>query len=112
MVLCALNCLTHGATMVVPAQWFDPLASLEAIDAESCTVIGGVPTMFLAMLNHPSFSRFDLRSLRTGFVGGAPCPIEMMKRCISEMHLRDLTNVFGMTETGSVSLQTAADDPL
>jgi fatty-acyl-CoA synthase len=112
MVLGALTCLAHGATMVFPAEWFDPLASLEAIEAESCTAIGGVPTMFLAMLNHPSFSRFDLRSLRTGFAGGAPCPIEMMKRCLSEMHLRDLTNVFGMTETGPVSLQTAADDPL
>jgi fatty-acyl-CoA synthase len=112
MVLGALTCLTHGATMVFPAEWFDPLASLAAIEAESCTAIGGVPTMFLAMLNHPSFSRFDLRSLRTGFAGGAPCPIEMMRRCLSEMHLRDLTNVFGMTETGPVSLQTATDDPL
>ena len=112
MVVGTLTCLTHGATMVFPSEWFDPVASLETIEAEACTLIGGVPTMFLGMLNHPTFSRFDLRSMRTGFVGGAPCPIEMMKRCISDLHLEELTIVFGMTETSPVSLQTAIDDPL
>jgi fatty-acyl-CoA synthase len=112
MVVGTLTCLTHGATMVFPSEWFDPVASLETVEAEACTVLAGVPTMFLGMLNHPAFSRFDLKSLRAGFVGGAPCPIEMMKRCISEMHLHELTIVFGMTETSPVSLQTAVDDPL
>jgi fatty-acyl-CoA synthase len=97
--------------MVFPSEWFDPLAVLETIEAESCTAIGGVPTMFLAMPNHPSFARFDLRSMRTDWAGGAPCPIEMMKRCLSDMHLRDLEMIFGMTETSSVCLQTATDDP-
>jgi len=112
MVAGTLMCLAHGATMVFPSEWFDPLASLETVEAERCTGIGGVPTMFLAMLNHPNFSRFDLRSMRTGWAGGAPCPIEMMKRCLSDMHLRDLTIVFGMTETSPVCLQTSIDDPL
>jgi fatty-acyl-CoA synthase len=112
MVVGTLSCLTHGAAMIFPADWFDPLASLETIQAEACTAIGGVPTMFLAMLNHPAFPSFDLRSMRTGWAGGAPCPIEMMKRCLSDMHLRDFTNVFGMTETSPVCLQTSTDDPL
>lgn len=112
MVIGTLTCATHGATMVLPSEWFDPLAALEAIQEEMCTVINGVPTMFLAMLNHPSIARFDLRSLRSGWVGGAPCPVEMMKRCIADMHLRNLTIVFGMTETSPISLQTAAQDPL
>jgi fatty-acyl-CoA synthase len=112
MVVGTLMCLVHGATMVLPSEWFDPLASLETMEAERCTGVGGVPTMFLGMLNHPEFSRFDLRSLRTGWAGGAPCPIEMMKRCLSDMHLRDLTIVFGMTETSPVSLQTASSDPI
>jgi fatty-acyl-CoA synthase len=112
MVVGTLMCIAHGATMVLPSDWFDPLASLETIEAERCTGVGGVPTMFLAMLNHPEFSRFDLRSLRTGWAGGAPCPVEMMKRCLSDMHLRDLTIIFGMTETSPVCLQTATDDPI
>ncbi len=111
MVIGTLTCLTHGATMVLPSEWFDPLAALEAIQEELCTVVNGVPTMFLAMLNHPSFDRFDLRSLRSGWTGGAPCPVQMMKRCIHDMHLREFTIVFGMTETSPVSLQTAPDDP-
>ena len=112
MVIGTLTCAIHGATMVLPSEWFDPLEALEAIQEEMCTVINGVPTMFLSMLNHPSFARFDLRSLRSGWVGGAPCPVEMMKRCIADMHLRELTIVFGMTETSPISLQTAANDPL
>ncbi len=112
MVGCTLACITHGATMVLPSEWFDPFAALESIEAERCTIVGGVPTMFLGMLNHPDFRRFDLTSLRRGFVGGAPCPVEMMKRCIAQMHLSELTIVFGMTETSPISLQTAKDDPL
>ena len=111
MVVGTLTCLTHGAVMVFPSEWFDPLASLDTIEAEACTVIGGVPTMYLAMLNHPAFSHFNLGALRTGWAGGAPCPIEMMKRCLSDMHLSDLTIIFGMTETSPVCLQTATDDP-
>jgi fatty-acyl-CoA synthase len=111
MVIGTLTCLTHGATMVLPSEWFDPPAALEAIQEEMCTVVNGVPTMFLAMLNHPSFARFDLRSLRSGWTGGAPCPVQMMKRCIHDMHLREFTIVFGMTETSPISLQTAPDDP-
>ena len=86
MVSGTLPCLTHGAVMVFPSESFDPLASLETVEAEACAVIGGVPTMFLAMLNHPAFPRFNLSQLRTGWAGGAPCPIEMMKRCLSGMH--------------------------
>ncbi|MBR0936645.1 AMP-binding protein [Bradyrhizobium jicamae] len=112
MVVGTLMSIVHGATMVLPSEWFDPLASLEAMQAERCTGVGGVPTMFLAMLNHPEFTRFDLSSLRTGWAGGAPCPIEMMKRCLTDMHLVDFTNVFGMTETSPVCLQTAANDPI
>jgi len=112
MVVGTLMCIVHGATMVLPSEWFDPLASLETMEAERCTGVGGVPTMFLGMLNHPEFARFDLSSLRTGWAGGAPCPIEMMKRCLSDMHLRDLTNIFGMTETSPVCLQTATNDPI
>ena len=110
MVVGTLTCLTHGAAMIFPSESFDPLASLEAIAAERCTAVGGVPTMFLAMLNHPQFSQFELSSLRTGWAGGAPCPVEMMKRCLTDMHLRDLTIIFGMTETSPVCLQTTIDD--
>jgi len=112
MVVGTLMCLSHGVTMVFPSEWFDPLRSIEAVQAERCTGIGGVPTMFLGMLNHPEFSLFDLSSLRVGWVGGAPCPIEMMKRCRSDMQLKDLTILFGMTETSPVCLQTALDDPI
>src|ERR1700712_3807544 len=101
-----LTCITHGAAMVFPSEWFDPLATLETIEAELCTVLSGVPTMFIAQLDHPKFAQFDLGSLRTGWMGGAPCPVAVMKRCIEEMHLRDLTIIFGMTETSPVCLQT------
>ncbi len=112
MVCGIMCCLTRGATMVFPAEWFDPLATLEAIQEEACTAIIAVPTILIALLNHPEFARFDLRSMRTGVTGGSPVPIEIMKRCISEMHLRHLTIIFGMTETGGTCLQTATDDPL
>ncbi len=107
-----LACLTHGSCMVFPSEWFDPLATLETIEAELCTVLAGVPTMFIAQLNHARFAEFDLGSLRTGWMGGAPCPVEVMRRCIEEMHLSELTIIFGMTETSPVCLQTARDDPM
>ncbi len=112
MVLGTLCCATHGATMVLPSAGFDPLAVLEAVDRERCTVLHGVPTMFLAELDHPRFGEFDLTSLRTGIMAGAPCPVELMKRVMHDMHLAELTIAYGMTETGPVSFQTAIGDPL
>jgi fatty-acyl-CoA synthase len=112
MVLGNLACLTHGAAMVYPAEGFDPLSTLQAVEAERCTALYGVPTMFIAELGHPEFSRFDLSSLRTGIMAGSPCPIEVMKRCVSEMHMGEVTIAYGMTETSPVSTQTSYDDPL
>jgi fatty-acyl-CoA synthase len=112
MVLGNLACITHGAAMVYPSEGFDPLATLEAVAAERCTVLYGVPTMFIAELGHPEFGRFDLSSLRTGIMAGSPCPIEVMKRCVSEMNMREVTIAYGMTETSPVSTQTSCDDSL
>ena len=112
MVLGNLGCTTHGATMVYPAPAFDPVATLAAVEAERCTSLYGVPTMFIAQLNHPEFHRFDLSSLRTGIMAGSPCPVETMKQCISAMHMDEVTIAYGMTETSPVSTQTAADDPI
>jgi fatty-acyl-CoA synthase len=112
MVLGNLACITHGATMVYPAEAFEPLAVLETVQAERCTALHGVPTMFIAELDHPEFSRFDLRSLRTGIMAGAPCPIEVMKRVNSAMHMEQVTIAYGMTETSPVSFQSSVDDPL
>jgi fatty-acyl-CoA synthase len=112
MVMGNLGCLTHAATMVYPAEAFDPLAVLETIEAERCAVLYGVPTMFIAELGHPDFARFDLSSLRTGIMAGSPCPIEVMKRVVSEMHMPEVTIAYGMTETSPVSMQSATDDPL
>jgi fatty-acyl-CoA synthase len=112
MVMGNLGCTTHGATMVVPEAAFDPLAVLETVEQERCTSLYGVPTMFIAELNEPSFSRFDLSSLRTGIMAGSPCPVEVMKRAISSMHMEEVTICYGMTETSPVSTQTAADDSL
>jgi fatty-acyl-CoA synthase len=112
MVLGNLACVTHGAAMVYPSEGFDPLATLEAVEAERCTALYGVPTMFIAELGHPEFKRFDLGSLRTGIMAGSPCPIEIMKRCVSEMNMREVTIAYGMTETSPVSTQTSCDDPL
>ena len=112
MVLGTLCCVTHGATLVLPSAGFDPLAVLEAVDRERCTGLHGVPTMFLAELDHPRFGEFDLTSLRTGIMAGAPCPVELMKRVMHDMHLAELTIAYGMTETGPVSFQTAIDNPL
>jgi len=112
MVLGNLACITHGAVMVFPTEGFEPLATLETVAAERCTALYGVPTMFIAELNHPDFARFDLASLRTGIMAGSPCPIEVMKRCVAEMHMSEVTIAYGMTETSPVSFQTAHDDAL
>jgi fatty-acyl-CoA synthase len=112
MVLGTLTCVAHGATMVFPAEGFDPLEVLRAIETEKCTALHGVPTMFIAEIDHPEFKRFDLSSLRTGIIAGAPCPIELMKRLIGEMHLGEITIAYGMTETGPVSFETSVHDPL
>ncbi len=112
MVLGNLACITHGAAMVYPSEGFDPLATLEAVEAERCTALYGVPTMFIAELGHPEFNRFDLSSLRTGIMAGSPCPIEVMKRCVADMHMHEVTIAYGMTETSPVSTQTSHDDPL
>jgi fatty-acyl-CoA synthase len=112
MVLGNLACVTHGAAMVSPSEGFDPVATLEAIEAEGCTGLHGVPTMFIAMLDHPDFGRFDLRTLRTGIMAGSPCPVEVMRRVVERMHMREVTIAYGMTETSPVSFQSAHDDPL
>jgi fatty-acyl-CoA synthase len=112
MVMGVLGCLTHGAAMVFPGEGFDPLATLEAVAGDRCTALYGVPTMFIAQLDHPEFARFDLTSLRTGIMAGAPCPIEVMRRCIDAMHLSEITIAYGMTETSPVSFQTTPDDPI
>jgi fatty-acyl-CoA synthase len=107
-----LGCLSTGATIVYPAEAFDPVATLEAITEERCTSIYGVPTMFIAMLGHPRFHEFDLTSLRTGIMAGAPCPIEIMRRVVDEMHASEMTIAYGMTETSPVSTLTRIDDPI
>ena len=112
MVMANLGCLTQGATMVYPSEGFDPLAVLKAIEAERCTALYGVPTMFIAELTQPDFDQFDLSSLRTGCMAGSPCPIEIMKQVMERMHMRDVTIAYGMTETSPVSFQSSADDPV
>jgi fatty-acyl-CoA synthase len=112
MVMGNLGCTTHGVTMVIPAPGFEPGITLETIEAERCTGVYGVPTMFIAMQNHPSFGERDLSSLRTGIMAGAVCPIEVMKRCINDMHMAEVAIAYGMTETSPVSCQTLHDDDL
>jgi fatty-acyl-CoA synthase len=112
MVLGNLACVTHGAAMVFPGAGFDALAVLATVDAERCTALHGVPTMFIAELDHPEFGRFDLTSLRTGIMAGAPCPIEVMRRVVADMHMREVTICYGMTETSPVSFQSGPGDPL
>ena len=107
-----LGSTSHGACMVVPAEAFDPLATLEAVDAERCTSLYGVPTMFIAQLAHPRFGEFDLTSLRTGIMAGSPCPVEVMKQVQSRMHMPEVTICYGMTETSPVSTQSSWNDPL
>ena len=112
MVMSVLTSVLFGATMVFPSEAFEPLAVLEAISEEKCTALQGVPTMFIAELEHPDFSRFDMSHLRTGTMAGAPCPIEIMRKVISEMNMAEVTIAYGMTETSPVSFQSASDDPL
>ena len=112
MVLGTLTCVAHGAAMVFPSEGFDPLEVLQTVEAERCTALHGVPTMFIAEIDHPEFGRFDLTSLRTGIIAGAPCAIELMKRLIGEMHLNEITIAYGMTETGPVSFETSVHDPI
>lgn len=112
MVMGNLAAVTHGAAMVYPGEGFDPLITLETVAAERCTALYGVPTMFIAELDHPEFDRIDLSSLRTGIMAGSPCPIEVMKKVVDRMHMRDVTIAYGMTETSPVSFQSATDDPL
>jgi fatty-acyl-CoA synthase len=112
MVLGNLACTTHGAAMVIPGAAFEPAATLRAVEDERCTSLYGVPTMFIAELALSTFSGFDLSSLRTGIMAGSPCPVEVMKRCINEMHMDEVTICYGMTETSPVSTQTLTNDPI
>ena len=112
MVLGNLACITHGAVMIYPNEAFDPLTVLQTIQQERCTAVYGVPTMFIAELEHPDFDKYDMSSLRTGIMAGSPCPIEVMKRVFAEMSLSEVTIAYGMTETSPVSFMTSTDDPL
>ncbi|WP_233211631.1 AMP-binding protein [Mycobacterium sp. shizuoka-1] len=112
MVMGNLGCTTHGATMVIPAAGFDPGATLAAVEQERCTALYGVPTMFIAMLGHADLTRRDVSSLRTGIMAGAPCPVEIMKRCLDVLHMSEVSIAYGMTETSPVSCQTLIDDDL
>jgi fatty-acyl-CoA synthase len=112
MVMGNLGCTTRGATMVIPAPGFDPSVTLRAIEQERCTGVYGVPTMFIAMQNAPNFAEYDLSSLRTGIMAGSPCPVEVMKRCVNDMHMAEVSIAYGMTETSPVSTQTRTDDDL
>ena len=112
MVLGNMVCVAHGAAMVIPADYFNAVATLEAIAAERCTAVHGVPTMFIAELEHPRFHEFDLTSLRTGIMAGSPCPIDVMRRVVRDMHCSELTIVYGLTETSPGITQTTPDDPL
>ncbi len=112
MVIGNLGCLTHGAAMVYPSAAFHPLDSLKAIAQEKCTALYGVPTMFIAMLEHEQFDQFDLRSLRTGVMGGSPCPREIMQRVIDRMHMHEITICYGMTETAPICTQSSTTDSL
>lgn len=112
MVMSNLACVTSGATMVYPGESFDPLAVLQTVEAEKCTALHGVPTMFIAELNHPEFEHFDLSSLRTGIMAGANCPIAVMQAVMSRMHMKDVSIAYGMTETSPVSFQSSVDTPI
>nr|WP_202489498.1 AMP-binding protein [Streptomyces sp. SID8381] len=112
MVMGNLAATSHGACLVVPAASFDPAATLEAVQRERCTSLYGVPTMFIAELNLPGFAEYDLSTLRTGIMAGSPCPVEVMKRVVAEMHMAEVAICYGMTETSPVSLQTRMDDDL
>jgi len=112
MVLSVLACVSHGSAMVFPGEAFDPLETLRAVEAEKCTALHGVPTMFITELDHPQFAEFDLSSLRTGIMAGAPCPVEIMKRVISQMHMEDILIGYGQTELSPINNMTLPDDSL
>lgn len=112
MVMGNLACIAHGATMCLTGDAFDPATALAAVAEERCTALYGVPTMFVAMLEHPDFGTFDLRSLRTGIMAGSLCPTAIMQAVLDRMHMREVTIAYGMTETSPVSFQSAMDDPL
>ena len=112
MVMGNLGCTSHGATMVIPAPGFDPDATLKAVAEERCTGVYGVPTMFIAMQNHPDFAQYDLSELRTGIMAGSVCPVEVMKHCVDDMNMSEVAIAYGMTETSPVSCQTRVDDDL
>jgi fatty-acyl-CoA synthase len=112
MVMGNLGCLTHGSTMVYPSEAFDPQATLATMAEEKCTAMYGVPTMFIAVLDHPDFANYDLTALRTGIMAGSPCPIEVMKRAVGQMHMTEVTIAYGMTETSPVSFQSGTDDTI
>lgn len=112
MVMANLGCVTHGATMIYPSEGFEPLAVLQTVQEEKCTALYGVPTMFIAELDHPEFNTFDFSSLRTGVMAGSPCPVEVMKKVNTLMHMPDVEICYGMTETSPVSTQTRIDSPL
>jgi len=112
MVMGSLVCTVTGGSMVFPGEGFDPLATLQALHDERCTALHGVPTMFIAQLDHPEFPRFDLSHLRKGIMAGSPCPVEVMKRVNVDMHMSEVTIAYGMTETSPVSFQSAPSDPL
>ena len=112
MVMANLGCTTHGATMVIPGPAFDPAVTLQTVQDERCTVLYGVPTMFIAMQSSPTFGEVDLSTLRSGIMAGSICPIEVMKRCVNDMHMSEVSIAYGMTETSPVSCQTRVDDDL
>ncbi len=111
-VLGSLQCIVYGTTLVLPSAQFDPLATLEAIDGLRCTTVYGVPTMFVAELDHPEFANFDTTSLRTGIMAGSPCPVELMKRVVREMHCSEMTIAYGQTEASPAITQSMSDDSL
>ena len=112
MVLANLTCITHGSAMIVPGETFDAKTVLETIEAERCTALHGVPTMFIALLQHPEFARFEVRSLRTGIMAGSPCPIQVMRRVVEDMGMEEITIGYGMTETSPLSFQSRPDDEI
>lgn len=112
MVMGVLGCLTHGSAIVIAAEAFDPRAVLDAVQVERCSVLYGVPTMFIAVLNDPEFGRFDLSTLRSGIMAGSPCPVEVMRKVITAMHMPEVTICYGMTETSPVSFQSSVNDPV
>jgi fatty-acyl-CoA synthase len=112
MVLGNLACTTHGSCMVIPGESFEPLEAMHTVQAERCTALYGVPTMFIGELDHPRFADFDFSTLRTGIMAGSPCPVEVMRKVQSQMHMPEVTICYGMTETAPVSTQSSTDDPL